>query len=92
MSEGITEQPRQPGTGALRAHEDGKCIQVNLEFFPPLFRSRYFLTLKCHGLRGGAECGDVGFQKFQGAKEIKIRIKISKKPNSIYGTKDSWDL
>lgn len=83
MSEGIAEQPRYPGTGVLRAYEDGKCIQVNLEFFPPLFRSRYFLILKCHGLRGGAECGDVGFQKFREAKEMKIRIKISKKPNKI---------
>ena len=38
MSEGIAEQPRYPGTGVLRAYEDGKCIQVNLEFFPPTFQ------------------------------------------------------
>lgn len=61
-----------------------------LGVFSPTFQVK--ILSKCHGLRGGAECGDVGFQKFQGAKEIKIRIKISKKPNSIYGTKDSWDL
>lgn len=59
-------------------------------FFFPTFQFK--ILSKCHGPRGGAECGDVGFQKFHEAKEMKIRIKISKKSNRIYGIKDSWYL
>lgn len=49
---------------------------MNLEFFFPTFQFK--ILSKCHGPRGGAECGDVGFQKFHEAKEMKIRIKISR--------------
>lgn len=75
MSEGIGEQPRQPGTGVLRAYEDGKCFQVNLEFFSHFSAQDTWHFLSVTGLDTEQNVVTWGFQKLHKAREMKIRIK-----------------